>query len=137
MHDGVDVSQVPLDLSSGDVTDLVITFTDKKTDLSGVLHDDKGSPDPTGIVVAFPADVPINVDDPVNPRRVRNTRVSASGKYSFANLPPGDYYVAGLPADENRWSDPQILQSLRTQSARVHVAYGQPATADTVTRKVQ
>ena len=137
MHDGIDVSQVPLDLSSGDVSDLVITFTDKKTDLAGVLHDDKGNPDPTGMVVVFPADVQMPTDDLANPRRVRSARVSASGKYSFQNLPPGDYYVAGLPADENRWSDPQILQSLRMQSARVRVAYGQTATADAVTRKVQ
>lgn len=136
MHDGIDVSQVPLELSSSDVSDLIITFTDKKTDVSGVLRDVGGKPD-TNLAVVFPADAPIATDDVINPRRVRAARASSNGKFTFLNLPPGEYFVTGLPADDMRWSDPQVLESLKAQAVRVRVAYGQPATVDAVTRKVR
>jgi hypothetical protein len=136
MHDGSDVSQIPLELSSSDVTDLVITFTDRKTDVSGVLRDESGKPDPN-LAVIFPADAPIATDDIINPRRVRSARASSSGKFSFLNLPPGEYFLAGLPADDTRWSDPSVLEALKAQAVRVRVAYGLPSTSDIVTRKVR
>lgn len=137
MHGGIDVSQSPLELTSGDVKDLVITFTDQKTSLSGVARDTSNTPDPTGMAVIFPADRPIVADEPLNPRRVRSARAMSTGKFAFGTLPPGDYFVAGVSADEERWNEPAFLLSLRAQATRVTLAPGQPATADVVVRKVR
>jgi hypothetical protein len=137
MHGGVDVSMVPLDLTSADVSDLVITFTDQKTTLTGVVRDDTGNPDAVAMALVFPADTPIVADEPMNSRRVRTARSNSKGKFTLMNLPPGDYYVIAIPADEDRWSEPLVLQSLKAQASRVTVAYGQPASQDLVTKKVR
>ena len=54
---GRDLADVPIDLKPGErVTDVVVTFTDRVTEISGTLLDAAGRPAPGYYVVLFSTD---------------------------------------------------------------------------------
>ena len=78
---GRDVADEGLDLEAEDITDVVITFTDQPSDITGTVTDAKGQPDGTALVVAFPADSDSWRQGNPNARRIRSARVTTTGTY--------------------------------------------------------
>jgi hypothetical protein len=134
---GRDVADEGLDLEAEDITDVVITFTDQTTDISGTVTDVKNQPDSTALVIAFPADSDSWRQGNPNARRIRSARVTTTGTYTLA-LPPGAYYVAAL-SDEaaDNWQDPAKLEIVMRGAARVTLADGQKLTQTLNTRPVR
>jgi protocatechuate 3,4-dioxygenase beta subunit len=89
--DGHDVMDRPLDIGTADPPDVVVTFSNQATDLSGVVSAPAGQLASDYFVVALPTDevywTPLS-------RRIKSTRPGADGRYDFAGLPPGQYAVA-------------------------------------------
>jgi hypothetical protein len=85
---GRDVADEGLDLEAEDITDVVITFTDQTSDISGTVTDVKSQPDSTALVIAFPADSDSWRQGNPNARRIRSARVTTTGTYTLS-LPPG------------------------------------------------
>jgi hypothetical protein len=138
MRAGRDVADEGLDLEAEDITDVVITFTDQTSDISGTVTDVKSQPDSTALVIAFPADNDSWRQGNPNVRRIRSARVTTTGAYMLA-LPPGAYYVAAL-SDEaaDNWQDPVKLEAvMRGGAARVTLADGQKLTQALTTRPVR
>ncbi len=130
MHDGVDVTETPLTLASTDA-DLVFTLTDRRTTLSGVVRDDLGAPAAMAMVTAFSVDVLSRTAAAPGPRRFQTRRADTTGRYTFSDLPPGDYFVAVVPQPLERWwMEPDTLADLAQHASRVRLTYDQPATAD-------
>jgi hypothetical protein len=92
MLNGVDTLDFPLEVSADeDVSGVVITLTDKQSELSGVVTDAAGKPNYECTVIV------LSIDSRLwNPgsRRVMTTQPGADGRYSFRGLPAGDYRVA-------------------------------------------
>jgi hypothetical protein len=132
MLDGKDIADTGFDLKNN-VSDVVITFTDKVTTISGSVHTTGGSPDPNAIALLFPVDPAGWMDFGLNPRRLRSARAGANGSYSFSDAPAGDYFLVAIP-DETaaEWREPGFLQTLSRLAARVHLNDG-----DTVTRDLR
>jgi uncharacterized protein (DUF2141 family) len=130
MLDGKDVADTGFDLRNN-VADVVITFTDKTTTISGSVHTTGGSPDPNAIALLFPADPAGWVDFGLNPRRLRSARVGANGSYSFSDAPAGDYFLVAIP-DETaaEWREPKSLETLSRLATRVHLTDGETLTKD-------
>jgi hypothetical protein len=128
---GRDLTDVPFDIRTADINDVVITYTDRPSKVSGMVHAGNGSPDPSALVVIFPADNSAWADNGVSPRRIRGTRPDRSGRYTFAALPPGDYYVAAIREETTpQWQDPQMLEEISRSAAQVHVGEGETRTQD-------
>ena len=72
--EGRDISDTPLDVGSADVANIVITFTDRQTKVTGVVRGANGNADPDALVVVFPADSAAWTGFGLNPRRMRSTR---------------------------------------------------------------
>ena len=128
IHNGRDLSEVPVDLHGGDVTGVVLIFTDRWTSLSGVVQPPRGGPgmDVEATVLVFPVDPQAWRDVAPNPRRIRSVTTGKNGEFSFSSLPPGDYYAAAVP-DESAadWQDPAFMQPLTRVATRVTVGEGE------------
>jgi uncharacterized protein (DUF2141 family) len=124
MSKGVDVLDIPLVVASGaDIDDVVVTYTDRPTELSGSLQTEAGDPTSDYFIVAFSADrshwAPFG-------RRQVMARPSSSGRFVFRNLPPGEYFIAAvIDVEQGDWFDPAFLDRLIPASARVTLAEGE------------
>jgi hypothetical protein len=131
--EGRDISETPFDIGTADINNVVVTFTDRPTTLTGVAHTKNGNPDPDALVVVFPADTAAWSNFGVNPRRMRSTRVQKDGTYAIAGLPPGDYNVAAIAEDNiAQWQDPQVLTGLARSATTVRLAEGDTRTQNLV-----
>jgi len=134
---GVDVSERPLDLQE-DTAGVVVTFTDRVSNLTGVVRTSNGAPDNAAAVLVFPSDSRTWIDYGTNPRRMRLARTTDTGAYRFAALPPGDYYVVAISEEfANDWQDPEFLQAVAAFATIVSVGEGLDATRDLTTQAVR
>ena len=79
--------------STGDMTGVVLTFTDRETELAGRVLDEVDAPAPACYVVVFPADRALwNVHS----RRLTVARPSTDGRFVIRDLPSGDYLVLAV-----------------------------------------
>lgn len=107
----------------GDLDGVVITLTDRPTEVSGRLLDAGGAATPQYSVVVFSVDRSHWVPDS---RRVRSTPPSTDGSFSIVGLPPGDYGLAATEqVDDADLADPAFLSRLLESSYRFTLADGQ------------
>jgi hypothetical protein len=134
---GRDITDAPLDLGGEDIGDIVVTFTDKATELSGAVRDSQG-PDAAATVLVFPAQAGQWVDYGQAPRRLRSARAGSDGSYHIPNLPAGDYFVTAIhssvPAD---WQDVTYLQKVSAIATRVTIADGEKKSQDVQSKEVR
>jgi protocatechuate 3,4-dioxygenase beta subunit len=126
---GEDTLDFPLDFTGErDISDAVLTVTDKTNGLSGTLTDSLGKPGTDYTIVLASSDERFWTP---SSRRVVISRTSTDGRYQFRNLPPGSYLLAAVTELENGAQyDPQFLRSLNGAGLRVTVAEGAQQTQD-------
>jgi hypothetical protein len=125
---GRDVLDFPFDLEFQEhVGDIVITFTDQQTELSGTVVNANGEPNADNTVVVFAAD-----DRFWTPRsrRVEAVRPDINGQFSSRGLPAGEYLVAVAEPDLFGRPGRSVLQMLRSVSLRVRLYDGVKKTQD-------
>ena len=126
-----------IDLSS-DVSDVVITFTDKPTRLIGSITDGQNALARDARLVIFP------VDDSfwtvTGSRLASRVRVVApTPPPSFAvTLWPGTYFVAAVTGDlPESWETPEFLRSLVPSAVRVTVEPGSTSTVNPQAKRLR
>jgi hypothetical protein len=126
---GKDALDFLLDVQpNDDLSNVTITFTNKPAELTGTLTDLSGVPTADYTIVLFAADQ--RFWTPTS-RRILTTRPSTDGKFSFRDLPPGDYRLAALAdAEPGSWFDPELLKQLLTASTSVTMTEGLKKTQD-------
>ena len=123
---GRDTVDMPIDLR--DSADAVITFTDRVSELSGLVQDAGGQPAPEYHIVLFPRDK--TYWTPTS-RRLRTVRPAADGKYTMTHLPPGDYLMTAVTDIEpGEMFDPAFLELQSHSSVAVAIAEGEKKTQD-------
>jgi hypothetical protein len=129
LADGRDVLDSPLEIKAGgSVKELVVTYTDQSTQISGVLQDATGRPASDYFIIVFPSDRTYWTP---GSRRVLETRPANDGRYTIFGLPPGDYQIAALTdVESGDWNDPAFLPSLMNASIRLSLSEGQRKTQD-------
>src|SRR5471030_1751540 len=128
MHGTHNVADEPLDLSE-DATDLVVTFADTSSSISGTIVDAAGAPTTTSDVIIFPADSDTWQQNLFAPRRVRITASTKSGTYTVDAIPAGDYFIAAVDSGQTaNWMNAVFLEKLRRLATRVSIADGDKKT---------
>ena len=109
------------------VNDVVVTFTDQTTELSGALVDGTGQPVPNHFVLVFPTTPAAWIQ---GSRRMRSpSRTGEDGRYRYANLPPGEYYMVALTDfDSQELYEPGFLEQVAASSFKITIAEGEKKT---------
>jgi hypothetical protein len=126
---GRDILDVPLDIGSADVdvSGAVLTFSDRQSQLSGVLQDTSGQPAPGHTVIVFPADRTLWHAA----RRLQAAQPASDGYFSFGGLPAGHYRLAAvneMPTAD--WRRASFLEQAVAASIAVTIAEGATVSQD-------
>jgi hypothetical protein len=132
MWQGRDYADLPFDTTGGrDITDVVITFTDQTTAITGTIRDQAGQPLPGAAFVVFPADRIRWSNYGLQPARLRSGPSSTTGTFSLAGLPAGDYFLLAVTDDQaSRWKDPAFLDAASRVATKVTLNWGDTRTQD-------
>jgi len=97
---------------------LQIIFSQKTTDLSGIVNDDRGKPVLDATVVIFPANKDLWT---YSSRYLRTARPDTNGKYNFKSLPPMDEYmiIAVQNLEQGQGADPDFLTRALEEAKRL------------------
>jgi protocatechuate 3,4-dioxygenase beta subunit len=128
--EGEDITDRPLDLTGrGSVSGLTLTLTDRITEVSGQVTDDKGQPVTDATVIFLPAEP---MEPMVASRWIRQTRPNmTTGRYQLRNLRPGRYVAVALDfLDQGRQFAPEFQQRLRQGAREFTVREAEPITVD-------
>jgi hypothetical protein len=108
---------------------IVVTFTDRPTEVSGTLFDSANRPAAEYFVMMFSADRTLWTP---RSRVVRApVRADSTGKFTIAGLPAGDYYICALPDFEpSVLNDPSFLEQLVPGSIKILLAEGEKRRQD-------
>ena len=122
--DGQDTLDFPFEVKPGSApSGAVITFTDKQSQLTGTITNQRGQPAPEQTLILYPADERYWIPQS---RRIRSTRPSTDGQFTFGGIPPGDYkIVAMIDVETGAWFDPAFLQQIDAASTRVTIGDGE------------
>ena len=116
---GRDLLGHDLEMTSADITDLVVTFTDKVGELSGSVARGAESGD------LFVLLAPVDPQAPSQPlaRRVLMSGVDDEGKYRLSNVVPGEYLVvaSSFPGSRPGALSEQALAGVLRQGTRVTI----------------
>ncbi len=134
-HRGRDLTTEPLILDGQPITDVVITFTDRRADLTGAVRHAAGRPNAEAAVLVFPADYPAWLAQGLPPTRSRSTLTSTGGSYELQALLPGEYLAAAVSLDVlKQWPDAFSVQTIAPFATRVTIARGESKRLDLETR---
>jgi hypothetical protein len=130
LYDGQDITDTGMEFTPGRAYDgLQVIFTQKATDLSGLVTDDRNRPIVDATVIVFPA----NRDRwTFQSRFMRTARPDTNGRYNFRNLPPADDYmiIAVQNLEPGQFSDPGFLERARNEAKPLTLNEGETKTVD-------
>ena len=126
---GRDIADAPLEIVAGsDVSGLIVTFTDRPTELSGTVFDAAGRVTADFPIVVFSTDRAYWTG---NSRRVRVARPATDGLYRITGLPAGEYFVCAVTAVEpDQLASREFLEQLGVSSFKIVLADGERRTQD-------
>ncbi|HEX5069811.1 MAG TPA: carboxypeptidase-like regulatory domain-containing protein, partial [Vicinamibacterales bacterium] len=128
--DGRDLLDQPLvvDAGSSDFANVVLTFSDRHSGITGTLTTAAAQPASEFTVVAFPTDRALWRP---GARRIKLTRPGSDGAFMLTDLPAGEYYLAALvDVEATDLQQSAFLESLIGASAKITIAEGQQARQD-------
>jgi len=128
---GRDATDAAFPIGDTDVSDVVITYTDRPASLAGTVTLPKTEGDAAASVFLFPANRNRWVDARLGSRTFRLTRTSSAGAFNWTAVPPGDYLLAALrDEDAGDWPDVQFLTRLAAVATPIKVGANQAVRAD-------
>jgi hypothetical protein len=125
--DSQDALDFPFEVRPGsNLTGALVTMIDQQTEITGMLTDGRGAPVPDYTLIVFPADQAYWL---AGGRRIQSTRPGTDGRFTFRNLPAGDYRIATvLDPEPGSWTDPGYLRELEAVSLGVSLTTGEKKT---------
>ena len=126
-HAGRDVTDAALTVGDADLSDIVITYTDRPAQLAGTVTGVTGA-DHGVTVVMFPSNRARWPDARLSTRTFRLLRPGSDGRFSVAAVLPGEYQLAAI-RDESAgdFPDESFLARAAAVATAVRVSPGQPA----------
>lgn len=115
-------------ISDRDLADVVMTFTDKVTTVSGEVRAPESSASPEATVVLFPADVPGWIASGMSPLRTLSVPTSPAGAYQLQVLLPGDYLMVAIPPEVAPDVDADFVKRFGASAVRISFAAGETKT---------
>jgi len=129
MLGGRDIADAAIDIKPGeDVSGIVVTFTDRPTEIAGTVYDQAGRVTANFPIVIFSTD---RGYWSAGSRRVQLVRPATDGRFRAVGLPAGEYFVCAATALEPpQLADPAFLEQLAAVSFKIALADGEKKTQD-------
>jgi len=130
VFDGEEITDSGMEFTPGRSYDgLQVVFTQRATDLSGLVMDDRNKPVLDATVVIFPADQQRWTS---TSRFVRTLRPDTNGRYSTKGLPPLDDYliIAVQNLESGQGSDPEFLTRAKEEAKPLSLNEGEAKAVD-------
>jgi hypothetical protein len=128
MVNGIDALDEPIELTTENITNVVVSFTDRRTTVSGTVIDSANAP-AQGTVVVFPAGYREWIAKGMSQRLTRNIRTQAKGAFSIAGLPARDYLIVAIADDQvPDVQNPNVYEALARAATSVTLAEGDTRT---------
>ena len=122
---GRDITETAVELKDESAAGVVLSFTDRPSEMKGTVRTASGNPDPTASVIVFPVDPANWVDTGSQPRRIKTSRTGKDGSFTIGPLPPGDYNVVAIEDSAPRsWQDPAYLDAIARSATTVRIGEG-------------
>jgi hypothetical protein len=120
---GQDTLDFPVEVKAEPIGGAILTFRDRQSELTGTIVDEQGQPAPAYTVIVYPAEREFWTP---GSRRISSQRPGTDGRFTFRNLPPGEYRLAPvLDPDPGAWYDPAFLEQLENTALRVPLGAGE------------
>ncbi len=122
--EGQDSLDFPVEVKPNQsINGAVITFVDRQSELAGTIVNERAQPVPDYTLIVYPADQRFWAPQS---RRIQSARPATDGRFTFRNLPAGDYRLVPVYDPEpGSWFDPAFLLQLESASVRVSIAEGE------------
>jgi hypothetical protein len=125
-----DVTNAIFEVKPGeDLSNLVVTFSDAPSEVTGVLYDAANRPSSDLSMVLFSTSPDLWFDGSRHTRPP--VRPASDGRFTFSGLAPGDYFLAALtdvsPGD---FANPQFLEQVAASAIKVSVSLGEKKIQD-------
>ena len=130
MYDGEDVTDRGMEFTPGRAYEgLEIVCSQKTTDLSGLVSDDRGQPVLDATVVIFAAN---REQWTYASRFLRTARPDTNGRYNIKSLPPGENYliIAAQNLESGQGGDPEFLTRAREEAKPLTLNEGETKSVD-------
>jgi hypothetical protein len=126
---GQDVTDAPLEIKPREEPpEIVITFTDKVTEVTGTLFDGSGRPTSGLSIIVFPTNRDLWRQAA---RGTRPTTPASDGKFKVSGLPPGEYYMAAVTDYEyTDLYDASFLEQLAAGAFKITLKEGEKKVQD-------
>jgi protocatechuate 3,4-dioxygenase beta subunit len=135
---GRDMTNAVLELRDADVSDVVITVSDRFGTLAGVVRGANGAAATTATAIVFPVDYRASVSNALVPSRTQIVAASRAGAYAVSGLVPGNYFVVAVDdADVSDNQDTAFFDALARAATRITVGDAEKKTQDLVLVKVK
>lgn len=122
---GRDITETAVELSDEPATGVLLSFTDRPSEMTGTVRDGSGNPDATASVIVFPVDPQSWVDTGSQPRRLKTSRTGKDGSFKIGPLPPGEYHVVAIQDSAPRsWQDPGYLDAIARSATQIRIGEG-------------
>ena len=123
---GREAFESPLRVNPNEPLDWTITYTDKPTNLTGVLQDRGGRAATDYYILVFSSD---RKHWTPGSRRIRMTRPATDGAFSIKGLPPANICSRRSRISKTgEWNDPTLLEQLVRPRAKVTLREGETTT---------
>jgi hypothetical protein len=130
---GRDVTDAAIELGDEDVRGLIVTLTDKVSEVRGRVRATDGAVEADASVLVFTSDPQKWTDfggwwDTV---RFYSARVAPDGGYVLRSLVPGDYLIVAVKKElTEAWQTVENLEALTRNATRLRIALGQQVAQD-------
>jgi len=134
---GRDALYAPFDLEGRDLSDVVVTFTDKRTTLSGSVHASATTAGTSATVVIFPSQWREWIAGGMTPQLTRVIRTPATGVFSVTGLPAREYLILAVDNEQAPdMQDPTQCEALARAATTVSLDDGGTRTVTLKTTQV-
>jgi hypothetical protein len=132
LYQSQDVSESGVDVAA-DTTGIEVHLTTRPSKLEGSARDGSGAVVPSGRVIVFSPDR----SEWMRPatRRYRALPIRSDGTFNATGLPAGSYLAALVSLDQDRYADPDFIESLRPFATQFTISDGTTTTIELRTKK--